>query len=48
MGILGNSVNRENVGVKREELINICTEFKILSLKLKPLINFPYYKAINV
>lgn len=46
MGILDNSVHREVLGVKRDELINTCTEFKILSLK--PLINFPCYKAINV
>lgn len=46
MGILDNSVHREILGVKRDELINTCTEFKILSLK--PLINLPCYKAINV
>lgn len=34
MGNLDYSVNREIWGVKRDELIHTCTEFKILSLKL--------------
>lgn len=31
MGILDYSVNRKSLGVKRDELIHTCTEFKILS-----------------